>query len=138
VLSAAFAHLDAAEAKGMVALAKESREWWHGFWSRAFVHMSSADGEADFVAANYNYFLYLMASSSRGKLPPKFNGMLWNTGGDLRTWGAQHWFANLSCYYELLLRSAAGGQSIRADGADVRYVLGDVRRVLYGGSPAVG
>ena len=35
-----------------------------------------------------------MASSSRGKFPPKFNGMIWNTGGDLRTWGAQHWFAN--------------------------------------------
>jgi hypothetical protein len=32
-----------------------------------------------------------MASSSRGKFPPKFNGMLWNTGGDLRSWGAQHW-----------------------------------------------
>src|SRR5262249_23302823 len=42
------------------------------------------------------------ASTSRGKYPPKFNGMLWNTGGDLRTWGAQHWFANLSCYYEAL------------------------------------
>ena len=36
------------------------------------------------------------------KFPPKFNGMLWNTAGDLRTWGAQHWFANLSCYYEAL------------------------------------
>ena len=43
-----------------------------------------------------------MAASSRGKFPPKFNGMLWNTGGDLRTWGAQHWYANLSCYYEAL------------------------------------
>ncbi|MBI4875526.1 MAG: glycoside hydrolase, partial [Acidobacteria bacterium] len=47
-----------------------------------------------------HYFLYLMAAASRGKYPPKFNGMIWNTGGDLRTWGAQHWFANLSCYYE--------------------------------------
>jgi hypothetical protein len=26
--------------------------------------------------------------------------MLWNTAGDLRAWGSQHWFANLSCYYE--------------------------------------
>jgi hypothetical protein len=43
-----------------------------------------------------------MAATSRGKFPPKFNGMLWNTGGDLRTWGAQHWFANLSCYYEAI------------------------------------
>ncbi|HEY1339962.1 MAG TPA: hypothetical protein VGF59_20760 [Bryobacteraceae bacterium] len=43
-----------------------------------------------------------MAASSRGRFPPKFNGMLWNTAGDLRTWGAQHWFANLSCYYEAI------------------------------------
>src|SRR5260370_36702573 len=43
-----------------------------------------------------------MAATSRGKFPPKFNGMLWNTAGDLRTWGAQHWYANTSCYYEAL------------------------------------
>ena len=53
--------------------------------------------------AGYHYFLYLMASSScGGAYPPKFNGMLWNTGGDVRAWGAQHWFTNLSCYYEAL------------------------------------
>ena len=43
-----------------------------------------------------------MASSSRGKFPPKFNGMIWSTGGDTRAWGAQHWYANLSCYYEAI------------------------------------
>ena len=102
VLAAAFAHLDAAEAKGPSALLDETRDWWHAFWPRSFVHLTSADGEADFVERNYSYFLYLMASTSRGRFPPKFNGMLWNTGGDLRTWGAQHWFANLSCYYEAL------------------------------------
>ena len=57
------------------------------------------------IAQNYHYFLYLMASTSRGKFPPKFNGMLWNTGGDLRTWGAQHWYANTSCYYEAIFAS---------------------------------
>ena len=102
VLAAAFANLDAGGAKGAAVLLEETRNRWHSFWSRSFIHLSSADGEADFVERSYSYFLYLMASSSRGKLPPKFNGMLWNTGGDLRTWGAQHWFANLSCYYEAL------------------------------------
>jgi hypothetical protein len=43
-----------------------------------------------------------MATTSRGKYPPKFNGMLWNTAGDLRAWGVQHWFANLSCMEEAL------------------------------------
>lgn len=102
VLAVAFRQLDAAEAKGAAALVQETQAWWHTFWSRAFVHLHSADGIADFVEQNYTYFLYVMAASSRGKYPPKFNGMIWNTGGDLRTWGAQHWFANLSCYYEAI------------------------------------
>jgi hypothetical protein len=102
VLAAAFGHLDVAKSKGAATVALESQDWWHSFWPRSYVNLTNASGDADFVERNYHYFLYLMASSSRGKFPPKFNGMLWNTGGDLRTWGAQHWFANLSCYYEAL------------------------------------
>jgi hypothetical protein len=102
VLAEAYANLDAAEAKGVQALAEETRSWWHEFWSRGHLELSSADGQAEFVEQNYHYFLYLIASTSRGKFPTKFNGMLWNTGGDLRSWGGQHWFANLSCYYEAL------------------------------------
>jgi hypothetical protein len=102
VFAAAGRQLDAAIAKGPAALAAESRSWWRAFWERGFVHLTSEDGAADYVERHYTYYLYLMASTSRGAFPPKFNGMLWNTGGDLRTWGAQHWFANLSCYYEAL------------------------------------
>ncbi|HEY2019497.1 MAG TPA: hypothetical protein VGH38_38585 [Bryobacteraceae bacterium] len=102
VATAALRQLEAAAAKGFAGLAQETRDWWREFWSRGFVHLHSADGEADFVEQNYHYFLYVMASSSRGKLPPKFNGMIWNTGGDQRTWGTQHWYANLSCYYEAI------------------------------------
>jgi hypothetical protein len=102
VAALAFRPLDAALAKGNAQLQRETQDWWHSFWSRSFVSLHSEDGTADFVQQNYHYFLYLMGSSSRGKLPPKFNGMLWSTGGDLRTWGGQHWFANLSCYYEAL------------------------------------
>lgn len=102
VVAAALNQLEAAAKKGYRTLASETSAWWHEFWSRGFVHLHSQDGVADYVEQNYNYFLYLMGASSRGKLPPKFNGMIWNTGGDLRTWGTQHWFANLSCYYEAL------------------------------------
>jgi hypothetical protein len=105
IASACLRKLDAAASKGFAVVARETRDWWRDFWSRGFVHLRSADGEARFVEQNYHYFLYLMASSSRGKYPPKFNGMLWNTGGDLRTWGAQHWYANLSCYYEAIFAS---------------------------------
>jgi len=102
VCDAALRQLDVAAKKGFPVLAAETREWWRKFWSQSYIELHSADGVADFIGQNYTYFLYLMAASSRGKFPPKFNGMLWNTGGDLRTWGAQHWFANLSCYYEAL------------------------------------
>jgi hypothetical protein len=102
VVSAARAALDSAEPLGMRGLAAQTAAWWHDFWSRGLVHLRSTDGVAERVARHYHWFLYVMGASSRGALPPKFNGMLWNTGGDLRTWGAQHWFANLSCYYEAL------------------------------------
>jgi hypothetical protein len=91
--------------RGFDVLARETSDWWRDFWGRGVVRLHSADGEADFVQNHYNYFLYLMAASSRGKYPPKFNGMIFNTGGDLRTWGAQHWYANLSCYYEAIFAS---------------------------------
>jgi len=102
VAGAAFRALDEAQAKGFATMESETASWWHDFWSRGFIHLTSSDGVADFVELNYTYFLYVMAASSRGKFPPKFNGMLWNTGGDFRSWGSQHWFANLSCYYEAL------------------------------------
>jgi Glycosyl hydrolase family 95 catalytic domain len=102
VVASALDQLESAARKEAGELAKETSDWWRDFWARGFVHLHSDDGVADYVEQNYNYFLYLMGASSRGKLPPKFNGMIWNTGGDLRAWGGQHWFANLSCYYEAL------------------------------------
>jgi hypothetical protein len=102
VADLAFGLVEAALAKSKAELQRETEEWWHNFWSRSYVSLHSEDGAADYVQQNYHYFLYLMGATSRGKFPPKFNGMLWSTGGDLRTWGGQHWFANLSCYYEAL------------------------------------
>ena len=59
--------LAAASIKGWAGLAKETADWWHEFWRRGWVSLTSADGVAQNVARNYHYFLYLMASSSRGK-----------------------------------------------------------------------
>jgi hypothetical protein len=100
VAAAALRQLEAASAKGYFKLRDETSAWWHAFWERGWVSLKSADGVARNVARHYHYYLYLMAATSRGKFPPKFNGMIWNTAGDLRTWGAQHWYANTSCYYE--------------------------------------
>ena len=103
VLEVAARSVDAAGRVGFAGVLADNTRWWHAFWDRGFVDLASADGEAQYVASGYHYFLYLMASSSRGRFPVKFNGMLWSTGGDMRAWGTQHWFANLSCYYEAML-----------------------------------
>lgn len=102
VATAAFRQLDTILSQDSAGLERQSQDWWHNFWAQGSMELHSEDGTADFVQQNYHYFLYLMAATSRGKFPPKFNGMLWNTGGDLRMWGAQHWFTNLSCYYAAL------------------------------------
>jgi hypothetical protein len=105
VVTKAAGALEGAAGKTFEQLREETAAWWQAFWARGVLDLRSTDGVAQEVAANYHYFLYLMAATSRGKFPPKFNGMLWNTAGDLRTWGAQHWYANLSCYYEALFAS---------------------------------
>jgi hypothetical protein len=103
VAGLAFAELDAAQSKAFDALAASTAAWWHDFWSRGAVALHSADGQADFVGENYNYFLYLMGASSRGKYPPRFGGMLWRTTGDLSRWGSQYWWANTAAYYRNLM-----------------------------------
>jgi len=102
VVTSALTQLQAAEAMDYAGLAESNKQWWHDFWAQSFIHLHSADGIADDIEANYNYYLYVMASSSRGRFPPKFNGMLWTTGGDTRKWGAQYWGANQSCLYNSL------------------------------------
>lgn len=102
VAASALRQLEAASAAGLAKVAEETAAWWRDFWQRGYVALHSADGVADTIQQNYHYYLYVMAASSRGRFPAKFNGMLWNTAGDLRTWGAQHWYANTSCHYEAL------------------------------------
>lgn len=99
VVSLAQEQLDAARKMGFDGLLQSNREWWKNFWEKSFVQLHSEDGSADLVEQNYTYFLYVMASSSRGKLPPKFNGMIWSTDGDSRKWGNLYWGANQSCLY---------------------------------------
>jgi alpha-L-fucosidase 2 len=102
----ALQELGAAKQKGNFAvLASDNARWWHDFWAAGYVAMHSDDGQADWVGAHYLYFLYLMASSSRGNYPPRFGGMLWYTTGDMRRWGSQYWHANTDAYYRDLMPS---------------------------------
>jgi hypothetical protein len=73
--------------------------WWKAFWSRSFVSLSSADGSAEFIERLRAIHLYLMASTSRGDLPPKWNSMLFVTGGDDRMFGGQYWGWTMESLY---------------------------------------
>jgi len=99
IIASALNRLEAAAAAGFDGLLESNKKWWREFWDAGFVDLHSEDGVADFVEENYTYFLYVMASSSRGRLPPRYGGMIWMTEGDLQHWGAQHWWNNMSCYY---------------------------------------
>jgi hypothetical protein len=101
--AAAVAQVQAAQPKAFAGLQKQTSEWWHSFWTKGSVYLHSASGQADFVEANYDYFLYLMGASSRGDFPPRFGGMLWFTNGDLSRWGSQYWWANTSAYYSNIM-----------------------------------
>jgi hypothetical protein len=102
IIAASVEKLELAKAKGFDGLYQSNKAWWKDFWERAFVQLRSGDGKADFIEKNYTYYLYVMASSSRGTYPPKFNGMIWTTGGDERKWGNLYWGANQSCLYNAL------------------------------------
>jgi len=87
----ALAALDEASGRPYEALRREHVRWWSGFWSRTFMHVSSPDGVGDFMGRLRYLHLYHLASTSRGALPPKWNGSLFATEGDARKWGSQFW-----------------------------------------------
>jgi hypothetical protein len=99
---------DIAKEQGFEKILKESGDWWKNYWEQSFVHLKSADRVADLIEQNYTYFLYVMGASSRGKIPPKFNGMIWSTDGDARKWGNLFWGANQSCMYNGLFPANRG------------------------------
>lgn len=94
--------LEVATKTGFEKMFSQNEAWWSKFWKKSFLHLHSADGVADFLERCHTYHMYLMASSSRGKFPAKSNGMLWNTNGDERDWGAHYWVANTSQMYRPL------------------------------------
>ena len=89
------------------ALRQAHTGWWQAFWERTFVHLTSADGVADFMERLRHLHLYYMACCSRGGLPPKFNGLLFTSDGDKRTWGSQFWLWNTELLYYPLLAADA-------------------------------
>jgi hypothetical protein len=87
----AVAALDAAAAQPYQDLREPHVAWWAEFWARSFVHISTPDPVAQRAERARNLLLYVMGSSSRGALPPKWNGSIFSVNGDARTWGAEYW-----------------------------------------------
>ena len=95
----ALKQLASAQPKGFNGLLQDNRTWWSNYWPKSFVRLSSADGVANEVEKNYMYYLYIMASCSRGEYMPGFRGLVWKSNGDLAMWGSQYWWHNNGTYF---------------------------------------
>ncbi len=88
-------------------------QWWHEFWNRSWLHVAGT-ADADKVSQGYIMQRYMLAASSRGGFPVKFNGGLFTVGHDLngrresndrnhspdfRAWGNSYWNQNNRLLY---------------------------------------
>lgn len=89
------------------------KEWWHDFWNRSWIQVSG-DEQARNVSQGYAIQRYMLAASSRGQLPVKFNGGIFTVGHDMsddvpsgnlnhnpdyRAWGNCYWNQNNRLLY---------------------------------------
>jgi len=73
--------------------------WWKAFWNRSHLFISG-NKQAETVTRSYTLQRFMIAASSRGAAPPKFNGGLFTVqmpgtpDPDYRKWGGNYWFQN--------------------------------------------
>ena len=94
-------------------------QWWNAFWNRSWVHVEGTPDAAK-VSQSYCIQRYMMACSSRGAQPVKFNGGLFTVGHDFadnkdsnktahnpdfREWGNSYWNQNERLLYWPLIAS---------------------------------
>jgi len=88
--------------------------WWQNFWDKSYIFVSG-DDEAEMVSKGYAYCRFMVACEGRGAYPIKFNGGLFNVGGQLsrpdgvndtvysnpdqRRWGGKYWWQNTRHLY---------------------------------------
>ena len=90
-----------------------SSAWWQQFWNRSWIHVAGTEDAAK-VSQGYIMQRYMMAASSRGPFPTKFNGGLFTVGHDMpadvdstnanhnpdfRAWGSSYWNQNNRLLY---------------------------------------
>ncbi len=87
--------------------------WWTSFWNRSWINVTGSS-QAQQVTQGYEMQRYMMAASSRGQLPIKFNGGIFSVGHDVpddvpstrdnhnpdyRAWGNSYWNQNNRLLY---------------------------------------
>ena len=95
------------------------QQWWHDFWNRSWIHVSGTEDAAK-VSQGFIMQRYMMAASSRGAFPTKFNGGLFTVGRDMpanvestnkdhnpdyRLWGSSYWNQNNRLLYWPLIET---------------------------------
>lgn len=93
--------------------------WWNDFWNRSWVHVSG-NPDAENVSQGYAMQRFMVACSSRGAYPVKFNGGLFTVGhdtpdnvrqtetnhnADYRRWGECYWNQNNRLLYWPLIET---------------------------------
>lgn len=88
-------------------------QWWKDFWNRSWIHLEGTP-DAEKVSKGYAMQRYMVACSSRGAFPIKFNGGYFTVGHDLdegkvstqenhdpdfRQWGGCFWNQNIRLIY---------------------------------------
>lgn len=95
------------------------RHWWRDFWNRGYV-IPGGTAAADSVATGYILQRFISGCSTRGELPPKFNGSLFTVAtrepandtvynADYRRWGGPYWFQNTRLIYWPMLEAGDFG-----------------------------
>jgi hypothetical protein len=95
------------------------QQWWRDFWNRSWIHLSGTEDAAK-VSQGFIMQRYMMAASSRGAFPVKFNGGLFTVGHeiggnvestpkehnpDFRQWGSSYWNQNNRLLYWPLIET---------------------------------
>ena len=93
VLAKAKERAQAAKAKGYDQMFAANQAWWREFWGKSYVSLP-ADEAGRSIQNKWYYYLYLMASSTRGQYPARFGGNIWSTNGTNFGWGSMFWGFN--------------------------------------------
>lgn len=111
----------AIESKSRSGRLKDHKKWWHAFWNRSYIHLSTRKEEEKEkvfnVSRNYALQRYMNACSGRGNSPIKFNGSIFTVDtenlegkfqgfdADYRQWGGPYWWQNTRLPYWSMLEA---------------------------------